>query len=347
MDELVSVIVPVYNTEKKLLKRCVDSVIKQVYTNWELIIIDDGSVDDVANLCDVISSADKRIHVIHQSNKGICSSRNLGIKVSSGKYIMFIDHDDVIGKDLIKENLIFFKERDIDFVKFGYNYVCLDRGLKFPFCASYDEVSYIIGKNKCLDYERMKHSGILTFIWDGIYLKKFLINNSIFFDERFKIGQEDIDYNNHMFKFFNKMVYNPKKYYTHFRYNNSTSRGMDEAKSKQLIHDEIVVLEKEWNIIKDINGTAKILNAVVCRNVMIIFSTILRKDFYGTRKEKIRFMENVIEKLGKDISYKNAYDIKEKVLVYMVEKKLFTIIYAAVNILVKGKQLLTFFRSAK
>ena len=107
------------------------------------------------------------------------------------------------------------------------------------------------------------------------------------------------------------------------------------------------LMEKEWNIIKDINGTAKILNAVVCRNVMIIFSTILRKDFYGTRKEKIRFMENVIEKLGKDISYKNAYDIKEKVLVYMVEKKLLTIIYAAVNILVKGKQLLTFFRSAR
>ncbi len=95
MNKLVSVIIPVYNTEK-YLSECVESVACQTYTNLEIILVDDGSTDSCPALCDGLSGKDGRITVIHKENGGLSSARNAGIAAARGEYVSFIDSDDVI-----------------------------------------------------------------------------------------------------------------------------------------------------------------------------------------------------------------------------------------------------------
>lgn len=95
MDELISVIIPVYNVEK-YVERAIKSVMEQTYTNLEIILIDDGSKDSSGEICDKIAKQDNRIKVIHQQNMGLSGARNTGIKNANGKYIAFVDSDDIV-----------------------------------------------------------------------------------------------------------------------------------------------------------------------------------------------------------------------------------------------------------
>ena len=92
---LISVVVPVYKVEK-YLKKCVESILVQSYTNLEIILVDDGSPDNCGKLCDEFSKMDSRICVIHKQNGGLSSARNAGIDIAQGEYIGFIDSDDTI-----------------------------------------------------------------------------------------------------------------------------------------------------------------------------------------------------------------------------------------------------------
>lgn len=98
---LISVIVPVYNVEK-YLKQCIDSIINQTYKNLEIILVDDGSIDNSGIICDEYCKKDSRIKVIHQENKGLSAARNRGLKESKGEYISFIDSDDFIINDMLE-----------------------------------------------------------------------------------------------------------------------------------------------------------------------------------------------------------------------------------------------------
>lgn len=92
---LISVIVPVYKVEK-YLNECVQSILNQTYTYFELILVDDGSPDCCGQMCDSFAKRDERIHVIHKTNGGLSDARNHGIEIASGNYITFIDSDDII-----------------------------------------------------------------------------------------------------------------------------------------------------------------------------------------------------------------------------------------------------------
>lgn len=94
MPEL-SIIVPVYNVEEYLFK-CIDSILAQTFTDFELILIDDGSPDRCGEICDEYAAKDQRIIVIHQQNAGVSAARNAGLDIAQGAYIGFVDSDDVI-----------------------------------------------------------------------------------------------------------------------------------------------------------------------------------------------------------------------------------------------------------
>lgn len=91
----ISVIVPVYNVES-YIHPCVDSILAQTLTDFELILVDDGSPDHCSTICDAYAEKDDRIHVIHQENGGLSAARNAGIDIAKGEYISFVDSDDVI-----------------------------------------------------------------------------------------------------------------------------------------------------------------------------------------------------------------------------------------------------------
>ena len=95
----ISIIVPVYKVEK-YLKKCVDSILAQTFSDFELILVDDGSPDNSGRICDDYAKKDARVRVVHKQNGGLSSARNAGIEVAKGKYLGFVDSDDYIAEDM-------------------------------------------------------------------------------------------------------------------------------------------------------------------------------------------------------------------------------------------------------
>ena len=111
----VSIIIPVYNTGNYLYK-CVESVLNQTYKDIEIIIIDDGSKEETAQICDEIAKEDKRIRLIHKQNEGVSVARNIGLDMVTGDYVGFIDSDDWIDLDMFESLVCEMEEYDADIV---------------------------------------------------------------------------------------------------------------------------------------------------------------------------------------------------------------------------------------
>lgn len=99
---VVSIIVPVYNTEK-FLHRCIDSILAQTYTDFELLLIDDGSKDSSGTICDEYAAQDTRVRVFHKENGGVSSARKMGVENAKGSWIGFVDSDDEISSSYFKD----------------------------------------------------------------------------------------------------------------------------------------------------------------------------------------------------------------------------------------------------
>ena len=99
MEKLVSVIIPAYNIER-YISRCLDSIMAQTYNNLEIIVIDDGSKDQTAEILDDYQKRDSRIIVVHKENGGVSSARNNGLDIATGDYISFVDGDDLIESNM-------------------------------------------------------------------------------------------------------------------------------------------------------------------------------------------------------------------------------------------------------
>lgn len=120
--ELVSVIVPIYNVEL-YLRRCVNSLLNQSYKNIEIILVDDGSTDNCAKICDEYSAKDERIAVYHKRNGGLSDARNFGIERCKGDYITFVDSDDYVAENYIELLLENIQAQDADISICGSQYV--------------------------------------------------------------------------------------------------------------------------------------------------------------------------------------------------------------------------------
>lgn len=118
----VSIIIPVYNV-KKYFDKCMASIFAQTEQNFEVILVDDGSTDGSAELCDAYARNDCRVIVIHKSNGGLADARNTGISYAQGHYLCFVDSDDYVSEYYIEKSLSAAKRFDADIVLFDYNFV--------------------------------------------------------------------------------------------------------------------------------------------------------------------------------------------------------------------------------
>ena len=119
MQEKISIIVPVYNVEA-YLERCVESILKQTYSNLEILLVNDGSTDKSGELCDQLALRDQRIRVIHKENGGLSDARNRGIDEASSDLIGFIDSDDYIDKDMYETLYRHLRESNSDLSMCGH-----------------------------------------------------------------------------------------------------------------------------------------------------------------------------------------------------------------------------------
>ena len=119
MQPLITVIIPVYKVEL-YLERCIESVRNQIYTNLEIILVDDGSPDNCPQICDDYAKRDNRIIVIHKENGGLSSARNSGLDIMTGQYVTFLDSDDFFHNEFVFHLYNLAEKYDADLVKCGY-----------------------------------------------------------------------------------------------------------------------------------------------------------------------------------------------------------------------------------
>lgn len=144
----ISVIIPVYNTER-YLEQCLKSVMKQTYQNMEVILVDDGSQDSCPEICDEYVLRDKRCHVIHKENGGLSSARNAGLEKASGDYGIFVDSDDYWMNENGLEQLVRrIKKNRADILNFGYQKYDEDTKAAVPYFSDKTAFDFINGNKK-------------------------------------------------------------------------------------------------------------------------------------------------------------------------------------------------------
>lgn len=175
---LLSIITPVYNVEA-YLDRCVRSILSQSYRDIELILIDDGSTDGSAALCDEWAAKDSRVVVIHQKNAGVSAARNAGLKIAQGDYLTFVDPDDFLAPDTYSVNMIYLQaHQEVDMLQYPYcNYINANEAPDY-----HRPASALLSGAEEIFRNWWSGSPLEYVIWNKIY-KRFLWK-----DVRFNVG---------------------------------------------------------------------------------------------------------------------------------------------------------------
>lgn len=163
-QNLLSVVIPIYNSEK-YMKNCIDSIINQTYRNIEIILVDDGSKDSSAQICDNYAKKDNRIIVIHKENNGVSSARNSGIDIAKGKYISFIDSDDYVDEFFFEKMLDLMCKMDSDLVFCDIKFVENDVEIKKINFSEKKSFSNTEMMEKMFNYNCANFA-----VWNKIYL---------------------------------------------------------------------------------------------------------------------------------------------------------------------------------
>ena len=189
---MISIIVPIYNVEK-YLNRCVDSILAQTFTDFELILVDDGSPDNCGKICDEYAEKDSRIYVIHKENGGLSDARNAGLDIAKGEYVYFVDSDDYVEPDLL-EKIIPYMQEGCQLVPFEFlaeyddgsvrlfNYSAA--GSYYSFKSDEDRLGFII--NVFMKY------GIGFEAWNRVFDRSIIEKYNLRFEDGTRILAEDM-----------------------------------------------------------------------------------------------------------------------------------------------------------
>lgn len=177
---MISIIVPVYKAEK-YLHRCIDSILAQSYTDFELLLINDGSPDKSGQICDSYAAKDSRVLVFHKANRGVSSARNLGLENARGEWVTFIDSDDWVKTEFLEKMPI---NLDID--------LCVGGNI----CSS---GSYIKLQDKQYDRKIITNflkqylpTQLLHTVWGKLLKREIIIRNNIRFNEDIRFGEDTL-----------------------------------------------------------------------------------------------------------------------------------------------------------
>lgn len=207
VNELISIVVPVYKVEK-YIDQCIQSILKQTYANWELILVDDGSPDRCGEICDNYAKKDDRIIVIHKENGGLSEARNVTFDVIKGKYITFIDSDDSI-------SIHYLEEMTECMDRYGADVVQCD------FTRNESEIERPTSKNKVTvlrSTEIMRE--FLRFGKPKVFACGKLYKANLFHEIRFPVGLIDEDnFTTYKIFFKTKIFININKYLYFYRTN--------------------------------------------------------------------------------------------------------------------------------
>lgn len=313
----VSVIVPVYNTEK-YLKNCIDSLLKQNFDDYEIIVINDlspGNAEEIIN-----SYNDKKIvYIKNKTNKGIGYNRNLGIKKAKGEYVCFIDSDDYVREDFISKMYNYSKENNLDLCVCDYVNVD-EEGNKLKefnlsdFCiTNYEENNKILCE-------------INLAPWNKLYKKDMLVKNKIEFSETLKY--EDLSFVALSIKNSKKIgkINEQLNYYT--IHNNSETTTRDKR---------VFDIFKQLDIVRNEYKSGKYLDELT---VSVLLNYTIQQRYQIDKDTQSKFIDDAFKYLNdNNIDYKHSEYIKNRsFLKRLIEKnKFITKIYCKIYSMLKTR----------
>lgn len=294
-NDLISIIIPVYKVEE-YLEKCIESVLKQTYTNLQIILVDDGSPDNCGKICDEYAKKDPRIEVIHKVNGGLSDARNVGIAKAKGKYIGFVDSDDYIKEDMYEILINVIKEYDAD----------------VSICNLYDVIDgkeYIRNnENGIQEYSRLEilkevllDKNIQSYAWNKLYKKEL-------FDEiKYPIGKkyEDIGTTFYVFEKCNKIVVTSKPEYYYLKRSDSLVNNVTE--STVLDYTDIII-QRYLYTQKNIEKLRKYNNYYLAKTLITAHNDI---ELLGSISEKMQEKYKELYNLVYNIMKNNRKDIEE------------------------------------
>ena len=226
-DVLLTVVIPVYNVEK-YLKRCIESILIQEWKNYDILLVDDGSIDNSPQICDDYAKAYDFISVIHKKNGGLSAARNTGISHAEGEYVYFPDSDDWIEPDTFIALAEVVESQKFDIISFNREFV---KGEEDAIVS--DSLVTQVFEGKDAFVQMLKHSYITGFANDKIYRKSLFIDNKIMFPS----GKyyEDLGTNYKLFLLSEKVYATNQKYY-HYLIDNpdSITQSWNEQKFRDM-----------------------------------------------------------------------------------------------------------------
>lgn len=312
-EQLISVIIPVYNVNKSEFSDCIDSILNQTYKKLEIIIVDDGSNIDVARNCDDFVKKDKRIKVFHKKNGGVSSARNYGISKSSGQYLSFIDSDDVLDKNMYNILLKNILKFDSDISCSGYYYVDLD-GREYKKYGTNTKKKF--NSNDALS-SFLNENSFGVSVWNKLF-KKDTIKN-LRFDETLKINEDRLFLYNAIINS-KSIIYDDRCLYKYIKRKNSTTTSkfnvsrFDVLKVNNVIEEHINSIFRTNNKIIDLWKKNKSIYLI-----RLYRELILSKNSKKYKDNKIK----IINELKNDYSNKllkslNKFDCIELFLIVRI-----------------------------
>ena len=267
----ISVIMPIYNVEEYLPK-AVDSILKQTLVDFELFLVDDGSIDDSGKICDKYASQDSRVKVIHQVNSGAHNARNNALKLASGEYVCFFDSDDYIDSNMLEDLYNLAEKYSSDIVISGFyintyynsnDYIVLDY---IPYTTNKLEIENFNNKNdfrvnSYLNFDR----NMFYPPWNKLYRLSYIKNSNITFPITYR---DDFPFVLNVIKDVANVTYTKKQYY-HFIRKRSDSETQKYVanlyEKREEEHNEMLSIFKYWGLGDDKNSNEMISRRYIDR----------------------------------------------------------------------------------
>lgn len=277
MNDIISVIIPVYNVHKYLPK-CLESIISQTYKDLEIIIVDDGSMDDSRKICEQYAASDDRIRLIHKENGGAASARNVGLSIATGEYLAFVDSDDFLEIDAYEFMIKKLKKSNADVIQ-----CCLRNVYK-------DYHKDIIQMEKEYDFAVEEYLKRFTVDWTcGLATDKLFrreLFDGIYYAEGHKIDDEFFTYRGILNA--KKIIYYPKIVYNYRQ--RSSSVMLSKSSGKKIVFDKLEYLKiRRKDIIERFSDLANVFdNHYANMLISMLKEPYLTEESLQKTKEQIK-----------------------------------------------------------
>ncbi len=211
----MSFIIPVYNG-KTYLPGCVESIEQTGFTDYEILLIDDGSTDGSGALCDEIAAARPRVHVYHQSNAGVSAARNVGLAKARGEYVIFLDADDSFDPLLMGDAIRALEDEPADLLIYGLSFDYYHRGAMYRRDVLRPPFAGLVEKSTWMRHlDSLYGANALSPIWNKIYRRQFLLDHQLTLREDMFL-YEDLEYSLRCLQHCHRILFYPEPIY-HYR----------------------------------------------------------------------------------------------------------------------------------